>query len=112
MSDRALKPCPCCGRETECLHEPHFGVHWIYCSGCGAAGGYRAAKAEAIQAWNTRAERTCKYTPMWNDDDLITGEYVGMWCTDCGDALVWNADNDGCCEPPAYCPYCGGKVVR
>ena len=47
---------------------------------------------------------------MWNDDDLITGEYVGMWYTGCGDALIWNADNDGCCKPPAFCPYCGGAV--
>lgn len=55
-------------------------------------------------------ERTCEYKPMWNDDDLITGEYVGMWYTGCGDALIWNYDNDECCKPPAFCPYCGGKV--
>ena len=53
---------------------------------------------------------TCEYKPMWNDDDLLTGEYVGMWYTGCGDALVWNADNDECCKPPAFCPYCGGAV--
>ena len=53
---------------------------------------------------------TCEYKPMWNDDDLITGEYVGMWYTGCGDALIWNYDNDECCKPPAFCPYCGGAV--
>ena len=60
---------------------------------------------------NTELESgTCEYKPMWNDDDLFTGEYEGMWYTGCGDALVWNADNDECCKPPAFCPYCGGAV--
>ena len=63
---------------------------------------------DRLQAAELRG--TCEYKPMWNDDDLITGEYVGMWYTGCGDALIWNADNDECCKPPAFCPYCGGKV--
>ena len=56
--------------------------------------------------------RTCEYKPMWDTSDPLAEEYLGMWYTGCGEALIWNVDNDGCYEPPAYCPYCGGKVVK
>ena len=67
-------------------------------------------QAFALGMQDALGSGTCEYKPMWNDDDLLTGEYVGMWYTGCGDALVWNADNDECCKPPAFCPYCGGAV--
>ena len=54
----------------------------------------------------------CEYKPMWDEDDPLAEEYLGMWYTSCGDALIWNADNDGCWEPPKFCPYCGGAVKR
>lgn len=57
-------------------------------------------------------ERTCEYKPMWDEEDELAEEYLGMWYTGCGDALIWNADNDGCCKPPAFCPYCRGRVVK
>ena len=54
----------------------------------------------------------CEYKPMWDEDDPLAEEYLGMWYTGCGDALIWNADNDGCGEPPKFCPSCGGKAVK
>lgn len=117
MSDETtLIPCPFCGGEAE-LKEYKPNVSGVaICKECGArspickndhTGGWRP---KAIEAWNQRHEETCEYKPMWNDDDLITGEYVGMWWTGCGDAIVWNGDNDKCGEPPFACPYCGGIV--
>lgn len=55
-----LKPCPFCGGEAKQSGEKFERtiLSWVYCTSCGAAGGYRGTEAEAIDAWNTRAERT------------------------------------------------------
>ena len=55
MSD--LKPCPFCGGEAQCSEDLRFHISWVYCPGCGAASGYRNTEAEAIEAWNTRADK-------------------------------------------------------
>lgn len=54
-------------------------------------------EAEAIAAWNTRAERTCKQERLFN---LTRRECDGEW-------YEWHGE-----EPPKYCPTCGAKVVE
>ena len=103
-----LKPCPFCGGEAQCSEDLRFHISWFYCPGCGAASGYRNTEAEAIEAWNTRAERTSTpvdyigeyYSHIVGESD----EYYGAFCV-CSE-----------CEKYVpminYCPECGAKFER
>lgn len=56
-------------------------------------------KNAAIEAWNTRAERTCRFL---NDGRGI------LWC----DAEGCDYEMDDYLTIPNYCPNCGAKVVE
>jgi hypothetical protein len=90
-----LKPCPF-AKPGEVHHTRTItavGESWVLCS-CGASGPTFSgvdSERKAIEAWNTRAERTCKNR----------GSYKG--CSECGWYLN---DND------RYCGGCGAKVVE
>ena len=65
--------------------------------------GYEQAAIEAwesIKAWNSRAERTCEFTPDGMMDDRL-------WysCSNCGGYITTDYGM------PSYCPHCGCKVV-
>lgn len=53
-----LEPCPFCGGEAETFNPfPNVEGTWcVLCSECAAATGFEQTEAEAIAAWNTRAE--------------------------------------------------------
>lgn len=95
-----LKPCPFCGGEAHIsVSSDGYGVE---CSNdrcidmlCLNA---IPTEAEAIKAWNTRAERTCK--PSENSHGYL------KCCSECGRSLIKFAGilfN--------YCPNCGAKVA-
>ena len=115
-----LKPCPFCGVlptmrsytystpgseciqfKVECENDncpPQPTVDWHYWTA-----------EEAAEAWNTRAERTCRAIP---HDNLNESEGMGdAWeiCSECGAVLAVITDNQ---PPPNYCPDCGAKVVE
>lgn len=109
-----LKPCPCCGPKafivtaTQC--DPSIGEHcWtakLRCHECGlnisrTAATEQEALYEAIEAWNTRAERTCHLERI----PYEPGEYEGMRCSVCK-----TVDLEMGVGP--YCPNCGAKVVE
>ena len=104
-----LKPCPFCGGEARTSGERFENtiLSWVFCSSCGAAGGYRHTEAEAITAWNTRAERTCHDVkpslPFFKCDSC------GM--EDMGGTELWIQDGFYRSQKPNYCPNCGAKVV-
>ena len=107
-----LKPCPFCGNEPT-LYQDEMTGHWAvrcvkdtirptllnshgataWCYSC-------TDQAEAIEAWNTRAERTCKMVQI-----APTISEGIMQCSECGVYLNEPADVN-------YCPKCGAKVVE
>lgn len=95
-----LKPCPFCGGRPIILNAPwakYRGDYMkqVHCKSthCVTLGLFRDEE-EAIEAWNTRAERTCKPKP---------GNLQGIVVCECGDPFP---------EYYEYCPYCGAKVVE
>ena len=107
-----LKPCPFCGGEVTLLVDAKYGLYTFHHDGrekCPAAYSHHAGygtEAEAIEAWNTRAERTCGV----ESKIFIEGEYVPCpyyeYEMECGGQFRWDE-----VEPPNYCPNCGAKVV-
>ena len=90
-----LKPCPFCGGEATKMTSSD-GFTSIGCLECNPVFGVMVqatTEAEAIKAWNTRAERTCKYA----------GDEISGGCSECHGWL------DPAC---AYYPSCGAKVVE
>lgn len=116
-----LLPCPFCGGEAKPSGERFENtiLSWVYCTSCGAAGGYRHTEAEAIAAWNSRApmsdedlkilldefgvsERTCHIEhPFYGDAPIINGQ---PRCSECKTDFEVGAFQN-------YCPNCGARVV-
>lgn len=115
-----LKPCPCCGPSafivpsTTCYVQegPQPWSAELRCYECGlsiarSAATEKVALNKAIEAWNTRAERTC------------TNVYAGreFECSECGMQYHLLDREDEMEEwahvrKPAFCPNCGAKVVE
>ena len=103
-----LKPCPFCGGEAE-LNESEsvFTYFSIWCKNenciAGAVQVKDFDKERLVNAWNTRAERTCKMIPNGDADFAAT-----LACSVCGNVesvYAISADEFN------YCPNCGAKVV-
>lgn len=110
------KPCPFCGSKYTQVR--YMGGKWQEpsafssgyrgeCCGCYAVTAAYNTEAEAIDAWNTRAERTCHNARLY-------GHAYYFVCSECG----WNLVNVGkdSIELAAmmlrYCGGCGAKVVE
>ena len=104
-----LKSCPFCGEQPEIRKYPdlegaQYSVDCLNdsCQVC-ACCVLMNTKEEAIEAWNTRAERTCKIKPWRMEED--TGFYDCLEC-ECGhvmDGSEW--------AKSTHCPNCRLKVV-
>ena len=95
-----LKSCPFCGGEAKMVCDVTCGYELfrVFCTNCRAQANYGWLEAEAVELWNTRAERT---TTMTTDADSQN------WysCDSC--------DADGYAATiPNFCPNCGAKVVE
>lgn len=102
MAGTKLLPCPFCGGEAE-LTGFNAPEYWVWCPSCKASTGAHTGKENAIEAWNTRAERTCKVIEM---HEHVTMDEPDIAELSCGhDIMVFDM------EPPNYCPNCGAKVV-
>lgn len=99
-----LKPFPFCGGEA-------YANWWAgyahgECEECGACGEdvkphenetMEQTEVRAIDAWNTRTKRTCRWKRY---------EPADAWETECGEMLTWAPEGF-----PPYCPNCGRKVI-
>lgn len=116
MSD--LKSCPFCGGERFKAYStwvPSEADYWFaVCEDCGARGPEVACKSRdpkdewesrAFDAWNTRAERTCKQIYP-NDSDFRKNPVAR--CSECMRPLVKYESG----ELANFCHFCGARVVE
>lgn len=107
--------CEECVRFDDCLHRqknhscegcdewkrPMFVVCNYNISGCGTSGPYRKTRAEAIAAWNSRAELgsgTCEM-----DEDIGATQTL-LTCSECG---YTTRDYS-----PMFCGGCGARIRK
>lgn len=106
-----LKPCPFCGSTNVHMSDGEKDwMQYVYCEDCNAIGPDGNTMISYAEAWNQRAERTCKNTD--NKD--------GFTCSACGCVIL--EDDLSCLSGqgrlrfllhyPHYCPNCGAKVVE
>lgn len=120
-----LKPCPFCGGEAELREYRRWldfpkemvdGYEVICvnrdCIIYHADDVWFKTEAEAVEAWNTRAERTCTFSDNWDDPDVPLPT-----CSECG----WEAEETDCScviggpmfsYNGKFCKECGAKVVE
>lgn len=120
-----FKPCPFCGSEftqvryigwkSPCAFDSGYRGE---CCDCLAITAAYSTEAEAIAAWNTRAERTCRNVCEEWGKTSFAGAGTSFCCSECGAHYVdcecyyaALADADEEHIRTNYCPNCGAKVV-
>lgn len=91
-----LLPCPFCGGEAHIsVSSDGYGIECANDRCLDMIFDQLPSEAEAIAAWNTRAERTCELT--------LDGTDGNFGCSECLENI-----------PPLsnYCPNCGARVVN
>ena len=102
---KEILPCPFCGGEAS-KRLFYKGKYRVHCNACDAhSGDVCDTEAEAIQAWNTRAERTCKRVSSAIEVGEVNGHKIAIPQYRCGECNRWLSDAD------KYCPNCGAKVI-
>lgn len=101
-----LKECPFCGGEAKLIDwGDEFAISVDHRDGCwmdeyeGYADITADVKQEAIEAWNTRHERKCKWKTV--------REGSSIKATECGQLYDWYP-----LDIPKHCPGCGAKVIK
>lgn len=106
-----LKSCPFCGCEAEIItaESIHGGyLFGIMCKYCGSRGDFHHAEYQAIDAWNSRAERICH--DVKPSLSYFKCDSCGM--EDMGGTELWIRDGFYRLQKPNYCPNCGAMVVK
>lgn len=106
MTRTDLKPCPFCGGEAWVIQILE-DLYAVECRKCWTrTGTYQPTKAEAIEAWNRRAERTAKGEWMYKPNEYDGNTYE---CSRCGEpwTLIEGTPKENNMN---YCPNCGAKL--
>ena len=110
MSD--LKPCPFCGGGAHFIKVKHVvGVWYTVCCDDAECFGHEQSRLYtlrrlAAEAWNRRAERTCRME--WRDNG--DGYPPSVRCSACGGWLDAVADVEDVAQFE-FCPMCGARVI-
>lgn len=113
-----LKPCPYCGGEAVVdrvgYRYSDTGVHamdafHVSCRSCGTRTAEYRSEGGAVEAWNRRAERTCRIVSYIDKNPASYGGRVHR-CSACGKALPKALFRNGW-TVLGYCPRCGARVV-
>ena len=108
MSDETLKPCPFCGGEAHTYKNNlwHVGCEHAH-NNCVTMSAF-VTEAEAIAAWNARAERTCRNKARYGNFKCdVCNAFLQL--TDFDEEPMLTVNGVG--HTPNYCPNCGAKVV-
>lgn len=102
-----LLPCPFCGGEAKVFHYSSAIRDEVWRVVCDkpfcAQGPDGYTEAEAIAAWNTRAERTCECIAEYAKSPIDGKTIVLHRCSACHELMRPHM---------AYCPNCGARVIR
>lgn len=114
-----MRPCPFCGGEAyaSSVSGETFDDYHVCCWECGAMVHDYDCEIDAAEAWNRRAERTCrveaeKLKLSHTQTALIKS------CSECGHEFGAETHYEGMfdgmvlheVELPNYCPNCGARV--
>ena len=111
-----LKPCPFCGTKSAVLNEyTAMSGHSYYYIECrnkkcniNPVTHNFGTEEEAIKAWDTRYERTCRVVSHSVFCGSFGCEEAGeTWGLSCGHEVMTESG----CDHPEYCIECGTKVV-
>lgn len=91
-----LMPCPFCGGEAHSVNA--YSLYFVKCTNCQAESKFYSTEAEAAEAWNARAERTCSVEETCFDE-LWQEKYTRLSCGH----YVWG-------YAQKYCPECGARI--
>lgn len=99
-----LKPCPFCGGEAWVIQILE-DLYAVECRKCWTrTGTYQPTEAEAIEAWNLRAERTAKvieHDASITDTDGYKYQRSEYLCGNCKKKVIGGDE---------YCSHCGARL--
>lgn len=104
-----LLPCPFCGGEAEMLTAESMNGGYLFgimCNDCRSRGDVYDTEAEAIAAWNTRAELgsgTCECIAEYAESPIDGKKIVLHRCSACYELMRPHM---------RHCPNCGARVVE
>lgn len=132
-----LLPCPFCGGPAEILTAESMNGGYLFgimCNDCRSRGDIYDTEAEAIAAWNNRAERVGERKTINKTGDFVThdsraertcrivktpsdSDFMDDWryrCSECGCNIPVNERDPktgDVINAANYCPNCGARVV-